>query len=302
MSYISDLIEICGKLNCDCLTDEPLKNHVSFKIGGICKALVSVNSAECIKQVTEFCKKNNIKYTVIGKGSNVLVSDDGFDGVVLLMGKDFAEVKVNSDNTIICQSGASLKSICTKALENNLTGLEFAYGIPGTVGGAVFMNAGAYGGEMKDIIISADYIDNDGNIKTILKDDMDLSYRHSIFSNGNGIITGAVLKLEKGNHEEIKNRMNELMAKRKEKQPLEYPSAGSTFKRPEGAYASALIEQCGLKGLSVGGAEVSTKHSGFVINKGGATFEDVMKLIEEVQKAVEEKTGYVLEMEPEIIR
>lgn len=301
MSYISELKILCGKLGCTMLENEPLKNHVSFKIGGVCNAMISVNSAETAVEIIGFCKQNHIKYTILGKGSNVLVSDEGFDGIVLLMGRDFADISV-SDCTVRCSAGASLKSLCTTALSNNLCGTEFAYGIPGTVGGAVFMNAGAYGGEIKDIIVSADYIDENGAIKTIFKDDMDLSYRHSIFSDNPYIIIGAEFKLEHGTHDEIKARMNELMNKRKDKQPLEYPSAGSTFKRPEGAYAAALIEQCGLKGKSVGDAQVSSKHSGFVINKGNASFNDVMSLIQIVQQTVKDKTGYTLEMEPEIIR
>lgn len=299
--YSDKLAELCSSLGCKCSFDEPLKNHVSFKIGGPCKALVSVNSVQCITEILKFCRENGSGYTILGKGSNVLVSDEGFDGTVLLMGSDFSDITVDGCS-VKCQAGASLRSLCSAALENSLSGLEFAYGIPGTAGGAVFMNAGAYGGEIKDIIKSADYIDENGNIMTVSAEDMNLSYRHSIFSDKPYIITAAEFTLEKGDYNLIKARMNELMAKRKEKQPLEYPSAGSTFKRPQGAYASALIEQCGLKGLSVGGAEVSTKHSGFVINKGGATFSDVMQLIEEVRRIVKEKTGYTLEMEPEIIK
>lgn len=302
MSYIPDLIKICSELKSGFFTDEPLKNHVSFKIGGNCRMLISVNSVKCIQDITRFCRDEKIKYAVIGKGSNILVPDSGFDGIILLFGKDFSDIKVTGENTIFCQSGASLKSLCCTALENSLSGSEFAYGIPGTVGGAVFMNAGAYGGEMKDIITSAEYIDSSGELKTIQAADMELSYRHSFFSDRNCIITGASFRLASGNYNDIKNRMNELISKRREKQPLEYPSAGSTFKRPEGAYAAALIEQCGLKGMSIGDAEVSTKHSGFIINKGNATFNDVMQLIETVQKTVKEKTGYILEMEPEIIK
>lgn len=302
MSYISDLTDICSKLNCECLENEPLKNHVSFRIGGKCNALVSVNSVQSLLEIMDFLKSNNIKYYVLGKGSNVLVSDNGFDGVIILIGKDFADISVNSDGIIKCSAGASLSALCRAALEHNLSGLEFAYGIPGNVGGAVFMNAGAYGGEIKDIIISADYIDENGCQQTIYAADMDLSYRHSFFTGKKCIITGAAFKLINGEHDAIKARMDELMAKRRSKQPLEYPSAGSTFKRPDGAYASALIEQCGLKGLHVGDAEVSTKHSGFVINKGNASFNDVMELIKKVQDTVKEKTGYTLEMEPEIIQ
>ncbi len=300
MPYINELQELCKSLGCRCVPNEPLKNHVSFKTGGICKCMISVNGNDSIIKLISFFKEKNVRYTVLGKGSNVIISDYGFDGVIILMGNDFSNIEVSGD-IITCQSGASLTGVCIKALEHSLSGVEFAYGIPASVGGAVFMNAGAYGGEMKDVIVSVEYIDNNGVIKTISKEDMELSYRHSIFSNRIGIITKVIIKLKKGNYEEIKTRMTELMARRKAKQPLEYPSAGSTFKRPEGAYAAELIEKCGLKGLRIGDAEVSTKHSGFIINKGNATSSDILKLISEVQMIVKDKTGFILETEPEII-
>ena len=206
-------------------------------------------------------------------------------------------------NTLTAGAGVRLAALCRAALEHGLSGLEFAYGIPGTVGGAVYMNAGAYGGEMKDVIVSADYIDASGETHSVNADEMKLSYRHSVFAeNPDNIITDMTLRLDKGNHDEIQAEMKTLMQKRLDKQPLEYPSAGSTFKRPEGSYASLLIEQCGLKGLTYGEAQVSEKHSGFVVNKGNATFEDVIKLTDEVKKTVLEKTGYSLELEPVILK
>ena len=217
-----------------------------------------------------------------------------------VVGKDHSDISQNG-NVLTCQSGASLSKICLYALENSLSGLEFAYGIPGTLGGAVFMNAGAYGGEMKDVITSVKAMDRQGNIKTYLPDELELSYRRSRFTNSGEIILSADIRLENGDKTEIKAKMDKLTEQRRSKQPLEFPSAGSTFKRPEGSYASLLIEQCGLKGVHVGDAEVSTKHSGFIINKGNADFSQLMELIDVVKNTVKEKTGYVLECEPLII-
>ena len=203
----------------------------------------------------------------------------------------------DSDDIIECEAGASLAAVCNVALENSLTGLEFAYGIPGSVGGAVFMNAGAYGGEMKDVLLSCRYIDENGKIKELPLEKMELSYRHSFFSERELCITSVKMRLQKGERDKIKDRMDTLMERRRDKQPLEYPSAGSTFKRPEGDFAARLIEVCGLKGTSCGGAEVSTKHSGFVINKGNATFKDVMGVVDTVKQKVKEQTGVTLECE-----
>jgi UDP-N-acetylmuramate dehydrogenase len=244
-----------------------------------------------------------VNFEVIGKGSNIIVSDNGFDGVIILFGKDFSEIKVVSDNILECQSGAALKKVCCVALENNMSGLEFAWGIPGTIGGALYMNAGAYGGEMKDVVLYAEYVNEKGELVRVDKKDMDLAYRHSIFSdNRNMLIVKVVLQLVKNDYNKIKLKMDELLQKRIDKQPLNFPSAGSTFKRPEGNYASYLIEKCGLKGLSVGDAQVSEKHSGFIINKGNATCEDIMKLVSLVQEKVKDDTGYELELEPRIIK
>lgn len=302
MPYIEKLSEVCSENGCDIKISEPLDKHTTFKIGGKCKAMVYINSAGSLLNVLSYLQRNNINFFVLGRGSNVIASDEGYDGVVLLMGKDFSEIKLINETDIYCTAGASLKDLCLFALENSLKGLEFAYGIPGTCGGALFMNAGAYGGEIKDVIKSSHYIDEQG-INIIEKDKMDLSYRHSIFSEHRSfIISDMIFHLDRGDKAEIKAEMDTLMKRRRDKQPLEYPSAGSTFKRPKGSYASLLIEQCGLKGMSVGGAKVSEKHSGFVINTGNATCRDVLELSERVIKIVNEKTGYKLELEPLVLK
>ena len=221
--------------------------------------------------------------------------------MVILIGNDFSEISSLSETEIYCQSGALLSSFCVFARENSLSGAEFAYGIPGSVGGAVYMNAGAYGGEIKDIISYCDVIDENNEVKRLIPDELCLSYRHSLIMGTEKIIVGAAFSLKKGDKSEIKAAMDDFMNRRKTKQPLEYGSAGSTFKRPEGNYGSLLIDECGLKGYSVGGAQVSEKHAGFVINKDNATFSDVMSVIEDVRRIVKEKTGYVLECEPVII-
>ena len=303
MSYKNELLALCGRLGCQCRENEPLKAHTTFKIGGNAEAVVFIDSSKSLSEILGFLKEKNVRCFVIGKGSNILADDNGFDGVIIKIGKDFSEIKLTGDNEIYCTAGASLSEVCKFALDNSLTGLEFAYGIPGTAGGGLYMNAGAYGGELKDVVKSAHYIDTDGGIKEINAPDMELAYRTSIFAKKKDlIITDMTFSLKKGDKADIKAKMDELMDKRRTKQPLEYPSAGSTFKRPEGSYASLLIEECGLKGLTVGGAQVSEKHSGFVINVGGATFDDVMKLTQKVQDIVLEKTGFKLELEPIILR
>ena len=296
-SVINRAIEI----GCKVLKNEPLSNHTTFKVGGECQALIYINSTYNLLELINLSNNNKIPFIVIGKGSNLIVDDDGYDGIVFLMGNDFSDISMLDETTIRCNAGTALSNICLFALEHSLTGLEYAWGIPGTVGGAVYMNAGAYGGEISDVIESCDYINDYGKLCTFTKEQMDLSYRHSIFSDNKYIITDSTFKLDKGDKVEIKKKMDELLQRRKDKQPLEYPSAGSTFKRPEGSYASMLIEQCGLKGLTVGGAQVSTKHSGFVVNIGNASSKDILTLIEKVKAIVKEKTGYVLECEPKII-
>ena len=283
------------------LEHEELSKHTSFKIGGPAEIFAKPSSEEQVSKIINYCKKNEVPLFPLGKGSNLLVSDNGIDGVVIYFGNDFGKIKLVDDETVYCEAGAGLAALCNFALENELTGLEFAYGIPGSVGGAVFMNAGAYGGEIKDVIIYADHMDKNGHSGRFVGDELDMSYRHSAYSAKEYFITGAAFKLQKGDKAEIKAKMDDLLGRRFDKQPMDKPSAGSTFKRPEGAFASALIDQCGLKGYRVGGAEVSTKHAGFVVNVGEATCADVLQLIKDVQKKVKDDTGFVLEPEVEIL-
>ncbi|WP_295069601.1 UDP-N-acetylmuramate dehydrogenase [Ruminococcus sp.] len=301
MIDINELSKLCERLGCRITPECSLSDYITFRFGGPCRALISVNSAKSAAELIRYMKANGIKYGILGRGSNVLVSDDGYDGVILLFGSDFSHMEING-NTIKCDAGVLLASACVRAQQLGLTGMENLFGIPGTVGGALYMNAGAYGSEMKDVVISAEYIDENCEIRTISKDDMQLSYRQSFFSGTTNVITSVTLELKSGNLDDIKKAMSECMAKRSSKQPLEYPSAGSTFKRPEGSYASLLIDQCGLKGLTCGGAMVSEKHSGFVINKGYATCADVLELCDKVKTIVKEKTGYQLELEPVILQ
>lgn len=279
------------------LENEPMALHTTFKIGGPARLAVFPKNENEISDVIKKCKEENVRYTVVGNGSNLLVADEGIDAVVILLGKEFGEVKLIDDTTIFAEAGASLMKVCRFALENGLSGLEFAYGIPGSCGGGAFMNAGAYGGELGDVMFRCDHIDKDGNKGSLQGDDLKLAYRHSAYYENGCVITGAYFKMQKADKEEIKAKMNDYMSRRRDKQPLEYPSAGSTFKRPEGNFAGALIEQCGLKGTSVGGAEISTKHAGFVINKGGATCKDVLDLCKKVADTVKAEKGIDLEME-----
>lgn len=279
------------------IENEPMALHTTFKIGGPAKLAVFPKNENEISDVIKKCKEENVRYMVVGNGSNLLVADEGIDAVVILLGKEFGEVKLIDDTTIFAEAGAPLMKVCRFALENGLSGLEFAYGIPGSCGGGAFMNAGAYGGELGDVMFRCDHIDQDGNKGSLEGDDLKLAYRHSAYYENGCVITGAYFKMQKADKEEIKAKMNDYMSRRRDKQPLEYPSAGSTFKRPEGNFAGALIEQCGLKGTSVGGAEISTKHAGFVINKGGATCKDVLDLCKKVADTVKAEKGIDLEME-----
>lgn len=279
------------------IENEPMALHTTFKIGGPARLAVFPKNENEISEVIKKCKEENVRYMVVGNGSNLLVADEGIDAVVILLGKEFGEVKLIDDTTIFAEAGAPLMKVCRFALENGLSGLEFAYGIPGSCGGGAFMNAGAYGGELGDVMFRCDHIDKDGNKGSLEGDDLKLAYRHSAYYENGCVITGAYFKMQKADKEKIKAKMNDYMSRRRDKQPLEYPSAGSTFKRPEGNFAGALIEQCGLKGTSVGGAEISTKHAGFVINKGGATCKDVLDLCKKVADTVKAEKGIDLEME-----
>lgn len=301
MSSYSKLYDFCKEIECEYSTDTLLKDYTSFKIGGKADVMLFPDTVEKTSAVVKMINSENITALVIGKGSNMLVDDNGFRGVVINTCK-LEKLTLVDETTVICQSGVSLSKLCRFALENSLTGLEFAFGIPGTAGGAAYMNAGAYGGEMKDVLVSCEHISPDGLIGMFNTDELKLGYRHSVYSDSDMLITSLTLKLSKGNPDEIKAKMDELMSKRRDKQPLEYPSAGSTFKRPEGYFAGALIEQCGLKGYTVGGAQVSEKHAGFVVNKGGATASDVISVIEHCKKTVAENTGVTLEPEVKIIK
>ena len=277
--------------------NEPMRAHTTFKIGGEADIFIIPASPAALISAVKKCTELEITYFILGNGSNLLVSDGGIEGAVISL-SGINGISYDGEK-ITCGAGAMLSSVCLKALSLSLTGLEFAYGIPGTAGGALYMNAGAYGGQMADVIESAECLTASGEIKTLKKEDMRLGYRSSVFKKGGLIIISLTLALKKGDKAEIKAEMDELLNRRKQKQPLEYPSAGSTFKRPEGYFAGALIEKNGLKGLSVGGAQVSEKHAGFVINRGGATAADVKALIGKIQKKVFENDGVMLE--PEVI-
>lgn len=295
VSNFYDEMKSCG---IEILTNEPLKKHTTFKIGGNAKYFVIPNSEQELTHILNAARTLKKRVQVIGNGSNMLVSDSDIDAVFIYIGDKMSEITLVDENIIRCQAGALLSRVCNFALENSLTGMEASFGIPGSVGGGLFMNAGAYGTEMKDYVIKAEYVSPDGTHGECTLEDMSLSYRHSAFSENGCIITAVYLGLEKGDKSEIKAKMTDFMGRRKSKQPLEYPSAGSVFKRPEGYFAGALIEECGLKGKSVGGAQVSEKHAGFIINTGNATCEDVVKLIELCRQTVKKEKG--VDLEPEI--
>ena len=284
-----------------CQADEPLAKHTSFKIGGNCRLLVQPKSKEEVVLALRLCRENGVSFLILGNGSNVLVSDDGFDGVVILLNNRFAAISMVDETTVKATAGVSLMRLCQYACEQGLTGLEFAYGIPATVGGAIYMNAGAYGGEMKDVLQCAEHVDEKGVLGSFAGDDLALSYRHSAYTDSPYCILSGTFRLQKGDPKEIRAKMDDIMGRRKSKQPLEYPSAGSTFKRPLGAYAAQLIEECGLKGLTVGGAQVSQKHSGFLINVNHATCADVKALIAKVQEEVYRQRKIALECEVKFI-
>lgn len=291
---ICDLAKV---LNCEVLKNEPLSRHTTFKIGGCADTYVRVTTLGSLSEIIKECRECDIDYMIIGNGSNILASDSGYRGVIIRLDGDFKKIALVDEDTVYCGAGATLAALCKFALSCGLSGLEFAWGIPGSVGGAVFMNAGAYGGEMKDVVYSVNHLTPDGTSGRTEKEELQFGYRTSVYRHNNAVITGATIKLKKDNPEDIRARMDDYLGRRTAKQPLDYPSAGSVFKRPEGAYAGALIEQCGLKGHSHGGAQVSEKHAGFIINKSGATANDVKSLIREVQTKVFDETGYLLECE-----
>lgn len=280
----------------DIKIDEKLSEYVNFKVGGPADILLIPNSKEQVIKSIKICKENNIPFYLIGNGSNILVRDGGFRGVVLSL-KNVKNIYVDGEK-IEAECGVMLKEVSDKAMENSLTGFEFACGIPGTIGGAVFMNAGAYDGEISKVIESAEVIDENCNIIRLSREELDFGYRSSLVMKKGYTVLSAVFKLEKGQVKTIKELIEDLTNKRESKQPLEYPSAGSTFKRPTGYFAGKLIQDAGLKGYSIGGAAVSEKHSGFVINKGNATAKDITDLIKHIQDEVKKQFG--VELHPEV--
>ncbi len=281
---------------------ELLSNHTTFRIGGAAKYFAVPKNEEEIMEAVDFAIVKDLPYYILGKGSNVLFADEGYPGVIIEIGAGMEKVERTGDTGIRAQAGVSLSALAAFAAREGLSGLEFASGIPGTLGGAVTMNAGAYGGEMKNVIVSAKVMDEDGGVKVLSCDELELGYRTSIVQKKQLIVLEAEFSLQPGETEAIQSTMKELNAKRREKQPLEYPSAGSTFKRPEGYFAGKLIEDAGLRGYRVGDAQVSEKHCGFVVNRGKATCAEVLQLIGDVQKTVKEQFGVQLEPEVRIIR
>ena len=293
--------------------NEPLSAHCTFRIGGPADVFILPENEAQLCAAIKLAKEANVKYYLLGNGSNILFEDAGYRGAVINVSAMKSAIGILENicfpgkdpaltyDAVVVGADKMLSSLCMTALENSLTGLEFAYGIPGTVGGAVYMNAGAYGGEMKDVLINSEYVSPDGTASELDNEAMQLSYRHSAYEDSGLVITAASVRLTPGDPEQIKNTMHDIISRRRDKQPLEYPSAGSTFKRPEGHFAGALIEQCGLKGVSVGGAQVSEKHAGFIINRGGATASDILSLIKHVQARVKAQTGVTLETEIRLI-
>ncbi|MGI6731759.1 MAG: UDP-N-acetylmuramate dehydrogenase [Anaerovoracaceae bacterium] len=283
------------------ILDAPMKDYTSFKAGGKAALLVQPNTIEELQKVVRVLSQGAVNHMVMGNGTNLLIKDSGYSGVIIKLGKTFGAIEVEGDE-IKAGAGVLLSEVAKKALDSSLTGFEFAAGIPGSIGGAAFMNAGAYDGEMSQVILSAQVLSKDGSrVYEIEKDEMDLSYRHSIFQENQDIILNVTIKLHPGEKELIREKMQELQARREEKQPLSYPSAGSSFKRPKGHYAGKLIHDSGLRGLSLGGAQVSSLHAGFIINTGDATASDIINLMEVVRNTVFDKFGVMLEPEVKVI-
>ena len=299
---INLLFNSAVEMGCKAYKEEKLCNHISFKVGGPCPLLIEPENEKQLTDILKLIKEAQTPYTILGNGTNVLVLDEGLDKVVVKIGDEMTSLSLEGDDVICCSAGTKVVTLCKFALENSLSGLEFAYGIPGTCGGAVFMNAGAYGGEVKDVISEITYLTPELELKTMPVEEAKLSYRHSVFKENDCIVVSAKFKMKKAPKEEIKSAMNDFLSRRKDKQPLEYPSAGSTFKRPEGYFAGALIEQCGFKGKSLGGAQISDKHAGFLINKDNATAKDILDLINLTQETVKKETGVTLEPEVIILR
>ncbi len=301
MNITENIISGAKKAGVEYRLDAPMSEYTSFRTGGPAEILLFPSNELQLRAMLGLCSDEGVRPFIFGNGSNLLVSDDGIKGVSIRLSANYDEIRLLNDNMIFCTAGTKLAKLCKFALDNSLTGLEFAYGIPGTAGGAAYMNAGAYGGEMKDVLVSCNHLDYSGNPGRISGDMLGLSYRRSAYTDKYFVITGITVSLQKGDREEIEEKMKDILQRRIDKQPLDLPSAGSFFKRPEGYFAGALIEQCGLKGFSVGGAQVSEKHAGFVVNKGGATTAEIMELGRLVSEKVFNETGVRLEMEVKYI-
>lgn len=282
------------------LQDESLKKHITFKVGGNAKFVAMPNTKHQVISLLRFLKENDIRYYILGRGSNVIFRDEGFDGVIIKT-SGLQQIDFLPDNKVYAGAGVVLNVLCKALQEKSLAGLEFCYGIPGNVGGGLYMNCGAYGGEICTAVCEVEYIDENSNIKTISAEDCCFSYRNSIFQHNDWFITGCTFKLSNGVKEDILAFMEDIMQRRIDKQPLDKPSAGSSFKRPVGHFAAALIDQCGLKGCSIGGAQVSEKHAGFIVNTGSATCKDIVELAEYVERTVLEKSGVAIEKEMIIV-
>ncbi len=283
------------------LKEEPLSLHTSFKIGGNAAIFCTPKNVAELCDAIKICRQENVKHYILGKGSNVLFCDERYEGVIISVATQMCDIEVDAENITAC-AGTPLSKLCTVAAENSLSGLEFAYGIPGGVGGAVYMNAGAYGGEIIDVLTSVVFLDDNGEVRELMASQLELGYRTSVFEKRDWVILSAKFTLKHDDKEVIQAKMRELAKKRTDKQPLDMPSAGSTFKRPKDNFAGALIDKCGLSGYSVGGAQVSTKHCGFVVNKGGATCKDVLMLADEICEIVHRETGVMLEKEIRVVK
>ncbi|MCR5149797.1 MAG: UDP-N-acetylmuramate dehydrogenase [Clostridiales bacterium] len=301
MNKLPFIIEFCEKSGIKHIESPSLREMTSFRTGGTASISLHPDSEEKLQKCVLFLNENKIKTFVLGKGTNVLALDEGFDGAVLSM-SDYCGIRLIEEDVIECAAGTSLIQVCRFARDNSFEGLEFAFGIPGSVGGAVYMNAGAYGGEIKDVFLKSTHILPDGRNGAFTRNEAKLSYRHSAYYDTAMVISKVYFKLKKGDPEQINQKMEELMQRRRDKQPLEYPSAGSTFKRPEGYFAGALIEKSALKGFGIGGAYVSQKHAGFIINKDNASSADILSLVDYCQKKVLTDSGVLLEPEIRVLR
>ena len=299
IDILKQLEDICGKDSIH--RNVIMKNHTTMKVGGEALLMIEPYSIACLQNCISLLNYKKTPYIIIGNGSNLLFTDEGYDGVIVKIGPKLSKIEVEN-NRIIAMAGASMALVAAKALENSLTGLEFASGIPGSIGGAVYMNAGAYGGEMSQVVVQTICINQKGHLITLEDKEHDFSYRHSKIQNENLICVQVDMELQKGEKHLIHAKMIDLNTRRREKQPLNYPSSGSVFKRPKDNFAGKLIQDCGLMGTTIGGAQVSNKHCGFIINTGNATATDVIKLIKYIQDTVYENTGVGLELEVKIVR